>query len=440
MATLPGTRAGAADWWRRWRAILPILGAEFVVWLGFGAVLPVLPLFIHDRGIDLATLGLIVAAWPAARLVGEPLFGALADRMARRPIMVAGLLATGVFLGLTLVAPGAPAFLVLRALTGLATSAYDPAARGYLSDSTPPERQGEAFGLYGAAQMGGLLFGPAIGGLSAAVTGDAGSVFLVGSVAVFAAAVVLATGVRSEPAHGRSVGVAVTGLVEVPSYDGVLAGRAAAEVARDPSEVPAGRPASLWNRRLIAAVVLTSGVNFAAGVSEVNWSLWLTSLGNGLDFIGLTFAAFGASMLLLSPAAGRRVDRQGTFRFIVAGSSATALAGLLYGLVVDPALIVAVIVFEGASFAFLSPALYSVAAAGSPLGRTSTAQGVFGAAGTIGFIVSSIASGWLAAIDLRLPFFLFAAVMVVCLMLALAIGGRRLELRPAPAPAREGLR
>lgn len=440
MATLPGARAGATDWLRRWRAVLPILGAEFVVWLGFGAVLPVLPLFIRDRGIDLATLGLVIAAWPAARLLGEPLFGALADRMARRPIMIVGLLATAVFLGLTLFASGAPAFIVLRALTGLATSAYDPAARGYLTDSTPPERQGEAFGLYGAAQMGGLLFGPALGGLSAALTGDTGSVFLVGSVAVFVAAAVLATGVSREPAHTRSVGVAVAGLVEVPSYDAVLAGRAAAEAARDPSEIPAGRPASLWNRRLIAAVILTSGVNFAAGVSEVNWSLWLTSLGNGLDFIGLTFAAFGGSMLLLSPAAGRRVDRQGTFAFIVAGSCATALAGLLYGLVENPVLIVTVIVFEGASFAFLSPALYTVAAAGSPLGRTSTAQGVFGAAGTVGFIVSSIASGWLAAIDLRLPFFLFSAVMVACLVVAVAVAGRRLESRAGPAAAGDGLR
>ena len=59
---------------------------------------------------------------------------------------------------------GPAPFIVLRGLAGLATAMYDPAARGYITDATPPDRRGEAFGLYGAAQMGGLLLGPAIGG------------------------------------------------------------------------------------------------------------------------------------------------------------------------------------------------------------------------------------------------------------------------------------
>ena len=73
--------------------------------------------------------------------------------------MVAGLLLAGGFTILPLALTGPLAFVVLRAATGLATAIYDPAARGYLTDATPPERRGEAFGLYGAAQMGGLLLG-----------------------------------------------------------------------------------------------------------------------------------------------------------------------------------------------------------------------------------------------------------------------------------------
>ena len=51
--------------------ILPVLLAEAILWLGFGALLPVLPLYLVEQGIDTATLGWIVAAWPAARLVGR---------------------------------------------------------------------------------------------------------------------------------------------------------------------------------------------------------------------------------------------------------------------------------------------------------------------------------------------------------------------------------
>ena len=111
--------------------------------------------------MDLPTLGVVVAAWPAARLVGEPVFGWVADRAPRRTLMVTGLVLASVFAVLPLFIVGPIAFIVLRALSGLAASMYDPAARAYLVDANPPERQGEAFGLYGAAQTGGFMLGPA---------------------------------------------------------------------------------------------------------------------------------------------------------------------------------------------------------------------------------------------------------------------------------------
>ena len=162
----------------RWGPILPLLLAEFILWVGFGAILPVLPLYTTHHGVSLANLGLVVAAWPAARLVFEPIFGWVADRTPRKPLMVAALFITAGLIPLNLSSYGLVPFVVLRALTGAATAVYDPAARGFLVDATPADRQGEAFGLYSAAQMGGLLFGPAIGGLGAFATGSDGFVFV----------------------------------------------------------------------------------------------------------------------------------------------------------------------------------------------------------------------------------------------------------------------
>ena len=101
-------------WFDRWGPILPLLAAEFIVWLGFGGLLPVLPLYFHEQGIDLATLGVVIAAWPIARLVFEPIFGWLADRTARVPLMVLGLLLTALFEILPLFLIGPLAFIVLR--------------------------------------------------------------------------------------------------------------------------------------------------------------------------------------------------------------------------------------------------------------------------------------------------------------------------------------
>ncbi|MBA2700255.1 MAG: MFS transporter, partial [Chloroflexi bacterium] len=161
---------------------MPLLVAEFVVWLGFGGLLPVLPLYFTQQGVDLSTLGVVVAAWPAARLISEPVFGWLADRTARVPLMVIGLLVTGLFGLLPLVLTGPLAFVILRAGAGLGAAIYDPAARGYLTDATPPDRRGEAFGLYGSAQMGGLLLGPAIGAVGADALGGIGFVFVFSAV------------------------------------------------------------------------------------------------------------------------------------------------------------------------------------------------------------------------------------------------------------------
>ena len=195
-------------WFDRWGPILPLLAAEFIVWLGFGGLLPVLPLYFHEQGIDLATLGIVIAAWPIARLVFEPIFGWLADRTARVPLMVLGLLLTALFEVLPLFLIGPLAFVLLRGLAGIAAAMYDPAARGYLTDATPPERRGEAFGLYAAAQMGGLLIGPAIGAFGAGAFGGIAFVFVFSAIATVIGAVAIALvvkecGIRTHPASSH---------------------------------------------------------------------------------------------------------------------------------------------------------------------------------------------------------------------------------------------
>jgi MFS family permease len=195
------------------------------------------------------------------------------------------------------------------------------------------------------------------------------------------------------------------------------------------------------NRGLIAALVINAGGNYAAGTYDVIWSLFLQGLGAGLGLIGLTFAMFGLPILILSPMAGRLVDRRGSFAFIVIGSIMPIVVGLVYPRLSDPNLAIPLILVEATGFAFLNPALYTLVAANSPPGRSSTAQGIFGAAGTVGFIISSLVAGVLASEDIVLPFYVFSAVLGVSLVLGLLIGGPRLRLRGTPgagAPAAAG--
>lgn len=422
-------------WLDRWGPILPLLVAEFVLWIGFGGLLPVLPIYFAEQGIDLATLGLVIAAWPAARLLSEPLFGWLADRTARVPLMVIGLVASGVFGALPLVWTGAIPFFLLRAGAGLGTAIYDPAARGFLTDATPSDRRGEAFGLYGAAQMGGLLLGPSIGAFGAANFGGIAFVFIFSAIASIVAAVAIALRVREEgPVHATDAAPS-SDRMTFPPDSPYVEGRVASDLVADRDPAADGRVTRLLNRGLIAAIILNVGGYYGGGTYEVIWSLFLQGLGADLALIGLTFAMFGLPVLVLSPYAGRLVDRRGTFWFIVLGMVLPAVTGILYTLMTDPALAVPLILIEATGFAFLNPALYAVVAANSPPGRSSTAQGLFGAAGTLGFIIASVTTGYLAEQSILLPFYAFSVVMIVSLIVAIVIGGSRLRGRvDEPAP------
>jgi MFS family permease len=430
--------------------------AEFVVWLGFGGLLPVLPIYFTEQGVDLATLGVVIAAWPAARLVTEPIFGWLADRTERVPLMVIGLVATGVFGALPLVLTGPTAFVLLRAGAGLGAAIYDPAARGFLTDATPPDRRGEAFGLYGAAQMGGLLLGPTIGAFGAAQFGGIAFVFVFSAIAAIVAATGIALRVREERYERQAHRTPSPDQTTLPPDSPFIERRRAADLAADvaardaemanPTTAVAGRAPGqsdramrLLNRGLIAALVINLGGYYAGGTYEVIWSLFLQGLGADLPLIGLTFAMFGLPVLILSPFAGRLVDRRGSLAFIVIGSILPAATGIIYTFLRDPVLAVPLILVEATGIAFLNPALYSVVAANSPPGRSSTTQGLFGAAGTLGFIAASLAAGVLAERSILYPFYVFSAIMTLCLVVGLVIGGQRLTGRPPAAQQLAGV-
>jgi len=422
----PRPIARLGGWFRRWEPILPLLAAELIVWLGFGALLPIMPIYFTEHGVELGMLGVVVAAWPAARLVGEPVFGWIADRTRRVPLMVAGNVLSGIFLFLPIVLVGIAPFTILRALAGLSTAMYDPAARGYITDATPEDRRGEAFGLYGAAQMGGLLLGPAIGGLGAAIFGGVAFIFVFGAVSSFLAAAAIAWRVRERP-HAAGARTGAFEKTELGAGAEPVRGRSAQQPGT--GAAAAAHPTSLANRWLVAAILFTVGGNFAYGTYEVIWSIFLQRLGAGLELIGLTFAMFGLPILVLSPFFGRRIDRGSLTPYLVAGTVLPVFAALAYTVIQDPRLSVPLILIESTGSAIGGPALFSVIALGSPADRPSTAQGIVGASGTLGFVIASLVAGAAAEMNIRLPFYLFAIVMTVLSTAAFVVAWPRLRER-----------
>ena len=398
--------SGTRRWIRRWRPLLPVLIAEFIILLGFGALLPVLPMYVIEHGIDVPTLGLIAAAWSIAKLIAEPIFGYLADRTSRKPFLVGGAIVLGIATMLPLVFTSAAALFVLRFISGAAAGAYDPAARGLIVDATEERERGEAFGIYAAFQMGGFVLGPVIGAFGAAMGGGFAFPFLFTGILTMIAGGVLAwtlpgapTVVEDDPRPAATPAPATTNpqrphrvSPSEPPFTASTAGIPAADEAAGQVRAPLRE---LLNVSVGVALIMNFGFSLAFGVYEVIWSLYLEDLGASIEWIGLTFALFGLPMMMLSPFAGRLVDRHGPIRFAAVGALVICLAGVVYGLSAEPLVPSAMASVEGIAEAFLMPALYALVAFGSPSGRSSTAQGIFGAVGTIGLIVGTLSSGWL---------------------------------------------
>ena len=136
---------------------------------------------------------------------------------------------------------------------------------------------------------------------------------------------------------------------------------------------------------------------------------------------------------------GRLVDRRGTLGFLIVGSCMVGVASFLYTLMRDPSYAVGIILIESTGFAIIWPSLYAIVARASPAGRSSTAQGVYGAFGTVGFIVASLVAGVLASHDMRYPFYLFSAVSFTFLAAALLVGGRAILATEPSATTRRRL-
>lgn len=139
----------------------------FPLMLASGIVYSVLSLYFAELGASRSQIGLIYACGSAVGAVSSPFVGRLADRVGKKPVLLG---ATGLFALVFLLygmCGAVKALFPVQALEGLAWATLTASALSLLADLVPPERRGEAMGIYNATWYVGWIVGPLSGGFLA---------------------------------------------------------------------------------------------------------------------------------------------------------------------------------------------------------------------------------------------------------------------------------
>src|SRR5580704_2435499 len=138
----------------------------FVDLVGFGLIIPLLPFYAERFGASPQQVTILMAVYSLMAMLAAPVWGRLSDRIGRRPVLMASMLAAALaylWLGL---ASALWMLFAARAFAG-ACAGNIAAAQAYIADVTPPERRARGMGMIGAAFGLGFIIGPALGGLVA---------------------------------------------------------------------------------------------------------------------------------------------------------------------------------------------------------------------------------------------------------------------------------
>ena len=275
-----------------------------IAWIGtfftgasFSIVMPFMALYIEELGVkgDMVEwyTGLSVAISALASALVSPIWGRLADRYGRKPMMIrASMVMTFTMGGLALV-PNVFWLLFLRTLNGL-FAGYVPNATALIASQVPQNRSGYALGTLSTGLTAGVLIGPLLGGTLSEAFGMRGTFLLVGLI-LFICCLLTIFGLREnfQPVEKGEMMTLSQVFAKIPSKS-----------------------------MLIGLFVTSMIIQISAQSIAPMLALYIRYLGqreNILFYSGLIVSAMGFSSLLSTPYLGKLGDRIGNHRLLLMG-------------------------------------------------------------------------------------------------------------------------
>lgn len=389
-------------------SLLAVFLTVFIDLLGFGIVLPLLPIYARQFTLDETgvTIGLLASSFSLMQFLFAPVWGRLSDRIGRRPVLMIGLTGSTLSYAVFGIATnlGSLAWMFVSRIGAGIAGATIPTAQAYIADTTTRERRAKGMALIGAAFGLGFTFGPLLAAGALIGSGDAGVSPWPGFVA-----------------SGLSACALAFAYFKLP--ESLQPGAAAAE--RRLLDVAALRAALAVPT--IGAILLSS---FVAVLSFANFEGILSFLlatprerggfGYRIVDVVLYFAVLG-----LLHAAAQGLVRRLSSRTTESNLATTGAAGSIVGYLIlvwaarqhSLAWLLGGIFVLSTGFAFMTPALLSLISRRSDPAQQGSILGVAQSLSALGRILGHGLCFPLFEFQATLPFWLGAALMTMALVL-----------------------
>jgi len=402
------------------RLIRTLTVTVFLLWLGSTSIIPMLPVYIRGLGGTDTLAGLVMASFFAAGVLFQYPVGKLADRIGRKPVLLAGLAVYAVasFAFLTHIAPAMA--IVLRGMQGLGAGAAAIASLAMVSGAVAVERRGRAFASIFSAEIAGMAVGPLIGSIVGAH--HMWIMFLASGVIACAAAVPAAR------------------IVE-PAEETALRG------TRTNADGSVNRLSPLrWSPSMIGALVAAAALGLTTGVYDICWTLLLVSRGATPWEIGVSWTMFAVPFVIAAKPSGWLADHMDRRLLVLGGLGLAALFCASYPFIHVVPLLMVLGATEALGFAAAMPAMQSLLTQGSEPSEVGRIQGLFGTTQTALTAVSAALAGAAFAVASWLPFVTASALTATALVVTAVVwrnvaGHVHAELQPvdvAPVAAAGG--
>jgi len=346
----------------------------FCVALGFGIVVPVVPVFASSFGVSTFWASMVISVFAFMRLVSASPAGWLINRVGERRVLWSGLGIVAVSSALAGLSQTFDQFIVLRGFGGIGSAMFTVSAMSILLRTVSAEQRGRATSTYQSGFLFGALAGPAVGGLVVGISIRAP--FFVYALTLTAASCVAYFGL---PLHER-----------VPMQK-------EASVAVTPEEPPVTVAQALRIRPYWTALTVNLATGMAVwGLRSSLLPLFVTQmLHKNLAFASAGFLLSGLTQAALLLRAGHMIDTKGRKLPLIIGTGTLTLAMLLLMLDTSAAGFFAVMFLLGISAAFLGPT--PAAVVGDVVGARGSGRVValFQMTSDFGMIVGPLVAGYL---------------------------------------------